>query len=183
MTSLKTEADIKKVTAQLAEPFDPFDLEWRPLRVGETNGKKWAMVLAYVTNRAIMERLDSVFGIAGWQNVYKEMSNGSIICGISAKFGDEWVTKYDGSEQTDISATKGGLSGAMKRAGVQWGIGRYLYQLDQTFANLIEGRGDDYQITTYVKEINGDKSKAGNYHYNRPKLETWALPKADDDKK
>ena len=41
------------------EPFSPEDIEWRIQQSGKTrDGKVWAMVLAYVTNRAIMKRLD-----------------------------------------------------------------------------------------------------------------------------
>ena len=51
---------------RLSDFFDPFDLEWRP---GATtkDGKK-AMALAYVTNRAIMQRLDDACGPANWKN-------------------------------------------------------------------------------------------------------------------
>jgi hypothetical protein len=154
----------------LKEPFDPFDIEWRIQQSGDSNGKKWAMVIAYITNRAIMERLDDVFGVQSWQNVYQPMPDGGIICGISAKFGDEWITKYDGADKTAIEATKGGLSNAMKRAGVQWGIGRYLYKLENIFVTLIPGRPENEdQIHAYV-----DKA---HYHFNRPKLPSFALPK------
>lgn len=47
-------------------PFNPEDIEWRIQQSGKTrDGKVWAMVLAYVTNRAIMKRLDDVCGKAG----------------------------------------------------------------------------------------------------------------------
>lgn len=186
MTTTTTEenkkTELQKIAEALAEPFDPFEIEWRVQRAGVSNGKKWAMVLAYVTNRAIMERLDTVFGIGGWQNVYQELSDGGMLCGISAKLpindgqAFEWVTKFDGAEQTQVEAVKGGLSGAMKRAAVQWGIGRYLYKLDTTFVSLKEGRGEaDYQITTSVKDM-------GNVHFDRPKLPSWAIPRSDDER-
>jgi hypothetical protein len=34
---------------------------------------------------------------------------------------------------------KGGVSSGMKRAAVQWGIGRYLYWLDEAFARVHDG--------------------------------------------
>lgn len=162
-----TTEDIAK---QLAEPFDPFDIEWRIQQAGETNGKKWALVLAYVTNRAIMERLDSVFGIDGWQNEYQPMADGGIICGLKCFVGGQWIVKYDGADKTNIEATKGGLSNAMKRAGVQWGIGRYLYRLETTFVTLIskdqKGQGD------YISAV-VDHNKV---FFERPKLPKFALP-------
>ncbi len=109
------------------EPFSPEDIEWRIQQSGKTrDGKVWAMVLAYVTNRAIMKRLDDVCGKAGWRNEYRDIpNNGGVECGISIKIDSEWVTKWDAAENTQVEAVKGGRSGAMKRAAVQWGIGRY----------------------------------------------------------
>lgn len=55
------------------EPFSHEDIEWRIQQSGKTrDGKVWAMVLAYVTNRAIMKRLDDVCGKAGWRNEYRD---------------------------------------------------------------------------------------------------------------
>lgn len=166
---------LETITNELLEPFDPFDIEWRVQQAGESNGKKWALVLAYVTNRAIMERLDSVFGVGGWQNEYQFMPDGGVVCGLKCLILNpvtekvEWIVKYDGADKTAIEATKGGLSSAMKRAGVQWGIGRYLYRLDTTFVNLKPGRPEnDNQIHAYV-----DKA---HYHFDRPKLPSFALP-------
>lgn len=173
---MKTMEDIKN---QLLEPFDPFDIEWRVQQAGESNGKKWAMVLAYVTNRAIMERLDDVFGVGGWQNEYQPMVDGGIICGLKCKvptndgMSHEWITKYDGADKTAIEATKGGLSNAMKRAGVQWGIGRYLYKLDTTFVTLEPGKmpSDGDYVAAFVKDL------GGRHYFKRPQLPKFALPK------
>jgi len=165
-------AQVKEIAEQLSEPFDPQDIEWRVQQAGEANGKKWAMVLAYIDNRAIMGRLDKVFGIAGWQNEYQPLPDGGIICGIKAKIGDEWIVKYDGADKTNIEATKGGLSNAMKRAGAQWGIGRYLYGLEATFVKPQDGKAPDHDnyISGYSKDF-------GKYYFERPQLPSWALPK------
>ena len=95
------------------EPFSPEDIEWRIQQSGKTrDGKVWAMVLAYVTNRAIMKRLDDVCGKAGWRNEYRDIpNNGGVECGISIKIDSEWVTKWDAAENTQVEAVKGGRSG------------------------------------------------------------------------
>ena len=49
---------------ELNDPFKAKDTEWRVQRAGASNGKTWAMVFCYVTNRAIMNRLDAVVGRA-----------------------------------------------------------------------------------------------------------------------
>ncbi len=156
----------------LAAPFEENDIEWRALRSGMKNDKGWASVVAYVTNRAIMQRLDDVIGPDGWKNEYSKAPDDGVLCGISIKVGDEWITKYDGAENTDIEAVKGGLSTSMKRAAVQWGIGRFLYGLDSTFVQ-VDSTGDNY-IKIKVK----DKPDFTGY-WNAPKLPAgWALAPA-----
>lgn len=151
----------------LDKPFPANDIEWRVSRSGEKNGRPWAIVLAYVTNRAIMERLDSVCGKENWRNEYISGPAGGVLCGISILINDNWVTKWDGAENTNYEAIKGGLSAAMKRAAVQWGIGRYLYNLETTFANINDnGSHRDY----YQKD-----GKKTWFKWNPPMLPDWAL--------
>jgi hypothetical protein len=143
---------------KLREPFEPSEIEWR---VGSTNQTKTqGLALAYVTNRAIQNRLDEVFGIAGWKNEFRDWKGNGVLCGISCLIDGEWITKWDGAEETNMEATKGGLSDAMKRAGYQWGIGRYLYKLESVWVQ-IEQRGKSYAIKPGCE----------------PKLPAWALPK------
>lgn len=154
---------------KLAEPFPAEGLEWRILQSGAKNGKPWAKCVAYVTNRAIMERLDAVCGPENWRNRFAPGPDGGVVCGIAIRVergGDaEWVEKWDGAENTDIEGTKGGISGAMKRAAVQWGCGRYLYSLDEGWATFEENG-------PYTAKIDGA------YHrWSPPKLPEWALPK------
>lgn len=155
------------VLRRLAEPLAPADIEWRMQSSGEKNGKVWARVLAYVTSRAIMDTLDRVVGPDRWRNEKPEAGPaGGVLAGISIRLDDgTWVTKWDGAENTDVEAVKGGLSGAMKRAGVQWGIGRYLYNLEEGFARVHDG-GAHYA-----------KTKEGKaFKWDPPDLPAWALP-------
>lgn len=124
------------ISDQLQQPFAPEDIEWRVQQAGmKKTNEPWVKVLAYVTNRAIQARLDDLFSPFGWRNEYKDAPCGGVMCGISIKSDDgEWITKWDGAEQTQVEAVKGGLSASMKRAAVQWGIGRYLYSLDSSWA-------------------------------------------------
>ena len=156
----------------LRAPFPADDIEWRVARSGVgQGGKVWAQVLAYITNRAVMDRLDDVFGPANWRNEYTTGPGGGITCGLSVRLGDEWVTKWDGAEETDVEKIKGGLSAAMKRAAVQWGIGRYLYDLPDGWA----------QISDNGEHRDRAKQKGGAdvpFRWDPPKLPAWALPKA-----
>lgn len=158
--------------ARLRDPFAPGDIEWRVQQAGEKNGKPWARVLAYVTNRAIMERFDEVVGPDNWQNVFKEGPAGGVVCGLSVRVvrADgtvEWVTKWDGAENSDVEPVKGGLSNAMKRAAVQWGIGRYLYDLEEGWARVHDGGRFSA------------KGKDGSwFKWDPPELPSWARPAA-----
>lgn len=157
---------------KLDEPFSPNDIEWRVQQSGKTNkGDCWAKVLAYVTNRAIQKRLDEVCGKQGWKNEFTAAPDKGVMCGISIKIDNEWITKWDGAENTAVEAVKGGMSSSMKRAAVQWGIGRYLYQLEESFAKC---------VTEKPKEQNGwvrAKAKDGTiFWWQIPTLPLWALP-------
>ncbi|RDA68310.1 recombinase [Hafnia paralvei] len=154
----------------LDHPFAPEDIEWRIQQSGKTNaGKIWAMVLCYVTNRAIMKRLDDVCGKAAWRNEYRDIpNNGGVECGISIKIDGEWITKWDAAENTQVESVKGGRSGAMKRAAVQWGIGRYLYNLEEGFAQASAEK---------IQGWNRAKLKDGTqFYWSPPALPSWALP-------
>lgn len=163
--------------SRLKDKFPPNDIEWRLQRSGETrDGKPWGLALAYITNRAIMDRLDSVVGPENWFNEYDVGPQGGVICGISIQVSPGvWVRKWDGADNTQVEPVKGGLSDSMKRAAVQWGIGRYLYGLEATFAE-IDDRGK-YQGVINRKE--GGKKK---FRWNPPKLPKWALPGSYDKK-
>lgn len=153
----------------LQSPFGTEDIEWRVQQCGSTQqGKLWAIVIPYITNRAIQQRLDDVCGVDGWKNEYTSTPNDKgTLCGISIKF-DDWITKWDGAEDTDIEAVKGGLSSAMKRAAVQWGIGRYLYKYEAAIVTpqLDKPQSMDGWIMTQAK-IDGKKQRI---FYRVPKL-------------
>lgn len=126
---------------QLSAPFAPEDVEWKP--GATTRDKKKGLAMAYITARAVQERLDEVFTPGGWRNEFREGPSGGVICRIYFKTGHtdasgaaEWAWREDGADNTDVEAVKGGLSNAMKRAGAALGIGRYLYKLPSQWVPL-----------------------------------------------
>ena len=213
---INQEHSTSRLMNKLVAPFDPRDIEHRVLRKGlKKNGDPWAMVLAYVTNRAIQRRFDNVFGCNGWKNEFryearKEYRNldvdkalylegghlvpkrkrgrnddsvltvrveeevVDVLCGISVWDGaiGEWVTKWDGGPQSDFEATKGGLSGAQKRAAVEWGVGRYLYDLEESFAVCTKKKTD---YCTHRDTIYKDGEWVA-FWWGPPALPEWAQP-------
>lgn len=127
----------------LAAPFSNGDIEWRVSAT--TQDKTKGLAVPYVTNRAIQNRLDSTLGIDGWQNEFRPWKDGKAqLCGISIYFHEQkqWLTKWDGADDSDFESVKGGLSDSMKRAAVEWGVGRYLYGMTQIWVKIVQrGKG------------------------------------------
>jgi hypothetical protein len=145
------------IAEELRKPFHSDQIHWR---VGSTTkDKQKGMALAYIDARDVMDRLDTVCGPSGWQSRYRDAGNGKTYCEIGIKFDDEWVWKGDGAGDTGFEGDKGAFSDAFKRAGVRWGIGRYLYGLGNTWVALKDGK--------YIQ--NGEYAKLNKAHNDHAK--------------
>jgi len=121
--------------ALLSECFPPYRIRWR---VGaRTKDKSKGMGLAYLDARDVTDRLDNVCGPANWQDRYTHAGQ-KTCCEIGIRINGEWIWKSDGAGDTDIEGNKGAFSDAFKRAGVKWGIGRYLYSSNSPWVALDE---------------------------------------------
>jgi hypothetical protein len=144
-----------KYEKQLKAPFSAESVKWR---AGATNKEKTkALALAYIDARDVMDRLDEVFDVQGWQDKYDYLDNGTIVCSIGCLIGDEWIWKSDGAGQTNYEGEKGGMSDAFKRAAVKWGVGRYLYGLPAVWVKC-EARGNTVKLLE-TPNISGGKKK------------------------
>jgi hypothetical protein len=148
--------DIHTIAAQLTAPFAANELHWKPQAV---SGNR-ALAVAFIDARSVMDRLDAVLGVDGWQDQYDLLPDGSAVCKLRCRIGDHWIVKSDvgsPSEQPDEGdRRKAAFSDALKRAAVKLGIGRYLYRLPRQWTDY------DPQKRQFVK---------------MPQLPTWALPK------
>lgn len=97
-------------------------------RVQSSNAYGFTCV-AYIDARDVMDLLDEAVGSHCWQTKYDE-HKGNLYCSIGIKIGEEWVWKTDCGTESNMDKEKGEASDALKRAAVQWGIGRFLYSLD-----------------------------------------------------
>lgn len=167
---------------KLKEPFPVGDVLWRIGQAGKgRDGNVWAKVLAYIDSRCVQDRLDAVCGPENWCNAKPEVGpGGGVMQGISIKVNGEWITKWDGAENSDIEAVKGGLSDALKRAAVQWGIGRYLYDLGETWAEIVEkGKSGAHYANCKIK-VDG-KEEWVTFYWLAPRLPDFAIPKSKAD--
>jgi hypothetical protein len=106
-----------------------------------------AICVAYIDARQVMDLLDSVVGPGGWQSKFEKTEN-SLFAGIGIKIENEWVWKFDTGSESNIEPEKGEASDALKRAAVQWGIGRFLYSLPAMKLKAVAKNGKEYPSDT-----------------------------------
>jgi len=147
---------VQDLAEALADPFDPAEVKWK---AQATRGER-AMAVAYIDARCVMDRLDDVAGVDGWQDVYIVLPGGEVTCRLSVNVVGRWITKEDvggQSEQPDDGdKMKAAFSDALKRAAVKFGVGRYLYRLPTQWVGYDPQRR---QLTV------------------RPELPDWARPR------
>jgi len=120
---------------KLREPFAPELISWR---VGARNKEQTsAIALAYIDARDVRQRLNDVCGVGGWSSEHYDCGGGKLGCKLSVKIDGEWVSKTDGAGATDVEADKGAFSDSLKRAAVSWGVGEYLYDVKNTWVDIV----------------------------------------------
>lgn len=154
---------------KLRAPFASDDLEWRVQRSGlKQNGEVWATLTPYITARAVMSRLDDVFGPDGWEVKYRPWESGhaGVMCLLRVRFpGTGWVEREDGAEQPETEPVKGGFSNALKRVAVTLGMGRYLYNCGTIYADISMDRQPGWEKAVHSDKQTGKKT---NYWWRVP---------------
>jgi hypothetical protein len=137
----------KELFRRLREPFPRSAVKWR---VGAISAdRKLGEALPYIDARDVQNRLDDVLGPENWQTELTAQGSSVFVCKLSLRVNGEWLSKSDGAQIDDYRpgfartnakelAFKGAMSDALKRAAVQWGIGRYLYEFDPPLVPLDE---------------------------------------------
>lgn len=156
------QAQIKSKSAKsmLLALKQPFDTRFLKVRIGaRTKDKSKGIALFYLDSREVQKRLDEVCGIDGWRSEMQETSEG-VLCTISIRMPNgEWVSRTDGGEKSQVAPFKGACSDALKRAAAQFGIGRYLYYVPNSWHSLL----NDGKIFADIDSV-------------RDSLPEWALP-------
>ncbi len=181
LTKSQAEELRTRIYAMLAAPFDPDELEWRFQSSGK--GASSGLMLPYVQSRAIMDRLDVAVGAGMWSDRMRaesttvtdgkagmEVKSRSWICTLILQLPGEknepvFVEHEDGADETHVEPTKGGISDALKRAAVKFGIGRYLYFLPSVFVD---------QKPTFKEWA--ETRRTNRLPNGRPLIPDWALP-------
>ena len=166
----KAGPDTDALFTQLAEPFGPSEIKWRVTHTSH-DGTRGA-VIAFADPRAYTDRLNQLFTPSGWTRNYdvttvsavsrqkrdKIIQTGKVLVtctltiarlGTHSGSGEQWA-----DEQNAMTAAE---AQAFKRASSCFGLGRYLYNLPETWVDL-DGQGKPTRL---------------------PALPNWALPKAN----
>jgi len=159
---------IQIIQQKLKEPLAREDIEFRVCRTSVKARK--LNVIAYLTARGIMSRLDEIFGINHWKDEYEVLTDG-VKCKLSVYLDGEWVTKEDVASFTNIEALKGAFSDSLKRAGVKFGIGRYLYDVPDYWVEVKETRPANGKLPIHYHSSDGMVG-----YWTEPQLPSWALP-------
>jgi len=154
---------------KLQEPFPPERIKWRPGPTNERARKQnpnlapQAIALPYIDARDVMWRLDRTVGAFNWQTDLKN-EGGVMMKGIGIKNPDtgEWIWRWEPGTVDSSNGSSGSkrsilgaASVALRRAGAEWGIGRYLYHIPRIWVG--------YNLQT--KKLT-----------QTPALPKWALP-------
>lgn len=119
---------------ELARPFEPKHITWKPGAATKDGGK--CMAMAYADLRAYQERLDEVCGLE-WCIEYLPWGDTRVIARLTINGVTRSSTGEMGSQ--DVKNEMGGTvaeAQAMKRAAAQFGLGRYLYDLPSAWVEF-----------------------------------------------
>lgn len=106
----------------------PYDVELRVSQLNQTQYGTYCTLLVYKDARCDMRYLDECFGSLNWKRSH-EVINGNLFCTVSVWDTDkgQWISKQDVGVESNTEAVKGACSDSFKRACVNLGIGRELY--------------------------------------------------------
>lgn len=116
-------AGVKQEQLEKLKEVIPF--KWREQSVNQ----RGATMVAYIDARQLFDQLDKVCGAGNWQSDFRLVDN-KLYGGIGINVEESgWVWKWDVGSESNVEKEKGESSDALKRAGIHWGVGRFLYTL------------------------------------------------------
>jgi hypothetical protein len=126
--------DWQRIMAALAAPFDPAHVEWRPVGKGGANAH--VELVAYLEAATVADRLDAVVGGAWSFELEPVVVAGNELMVARGRLSIHGCTRDGIGTATNWEPSKGCASDALKRAGVLWGVGRYLASLPHVHCQL-----------------------------------------------
>jgi hypothetical protein len=167
-----SQVEIEQLVERLKKPFDPRVVQWvTKATAGGQDGHRRGLLAAYADPRAYMDRLNELLTPSGWTQEYstqiipncprkvrdKQVASAKllVLCrltifglGAHSGTGEGWADDENALTSADAQA--------FKRASVSFGLGRYFYDLPQTWVDL-----DEHDRPRWL-----------------PDLPAWALPQS-----
>lgn len=127
---------LSDVQRRLQAPFSAHLVGWRAAAF--TKDRSRALLLAYIDARAVQDRLDAICPDAWSFEV--TVVEGAAVPTVKGRLTVLGVAREDIGEagEGELGTLKAATSDAMKRCAVQFGIGRYLYDLPKVWADWNE---------------------------------------------
>ena len=130
--------------------------KWKIQTISKNKTK--AQCVAYIDARDVMNILDEAVGAENWQDDYKLIGD-SFMAGIGIYVNDKWIWKWDTGTEGNYEKEKSLISDSFKRAGVKWGIGRWLYDMSIEWLDMDPVTGKPinldgkpiYDVTEYIE--------------------------------
>ncbi|ADV67481.1 Rad52/Rad22 family DNA repair protein [Deinococcus maricopensis] len=128
---------LSDVQRRLRAPFPAHFVGWKPQTISKDRTR--ALMLAYVDARAVQDRLDAV-APDDW-TFQVDVIPGTTHPTVKGRLTILGVTREDiGEAEGDLASIKAATSDALKRCAVQFGIGRYLYDLPKQWVDWDDAR-------------------------------------------
>jgi len=157
---------LKTILSALSEPIQ---YKWRVQSFSKF--KPQATCVAYIDARDAMQRLDDVCAY-GWQRRHVEIK-GHIYCEVGIVMPDGSVLwRMDCGTESNTEAEKGESSDSFKRACVNFGVGRFLYDLDivylpadakkegGNYPSVVDSNGKKvWDLTKHINGMNGKNNQ------------------------
>ncbi len=192
---MTTKRKLEDVVAILERSTPPAEVSWLPRGVKPKNNSTTegvATAIPYVDSAYVERTLDEAAGPFGWQTDLKQIAG--IMCmgvGIRNPETGEWSWRWDvGLEKSqDEHGSKSEVTGALKRAARQWGIGRDLknYPKPRARCKIWKGNDNKFRFNSWIGDpgqvmLAGKKEPAGAATVDgsvRPEAAAAAEPKAE----
>lgn len=155
-------------------------IKWRVVNIFRMNqgGELKAVVAPYIDSRELMNRFDNVLG-GKWSCCYNLINSNNfsaVECTISVTINGETMSRSDVADVEanpsfgSSSALKTGYSNAFKRASIAWGVGRFLYSLENQIVPISQDNRGDYKINGQYKINNESTYVKGSFNVSKDKV-------------
>lgn len=156
--------------------------------------KPQATCVAYIDARDAQDRLDQVC-VYGWERDHREIKS-HVYAGVGIVMPSGRILwRWDCGAESNQDAEKGEASDSFKRAAVNWGVGRFLYDLKIKYVDanekktnncwpyVVDGNKRVWDLTEFINNKNKGGGKAPNPESEKDDTLKAFIAKVEEGKK